>query len=129
MRKHNPENELAKREYLAWLRNADGRTDATLDITTGTRDAAVASLRLKHLDLSARTLFQDAREVKTKRAKTITSALFPVGEPFEEIIRAWVEELTRDHQFGPDDPLFPILVKRIRSASSLKKNASAVPSR
>jgi integrase len=237
MRKHNPENELAKREYLSWLRNAGGRSNATLDIAaaalnrfeafnryrafktfrreqaigfkthlasqksettgkplakatlystlkvlrgffewlarepgyrkalvfsdaayfnltdnetriatasrqrpapsleqvrhlveaapatspierrdraviavimlTGARDAAVASLRLKHLDLNARTLFQDAREVKTKRAKTFTSVFFPVGEPFEETVRAWAKELTHEHLFGPDDPLFP----------------------
>ncbi len=31
MRKHNPQNEAAKREYLAWLRNAGGRSEATLD--------------------------------------------------------------------------------------------------
>jgi hypothetical protein len=59
------------------------------------------------LDLGARTLFQDARDVKTKRAKTITTTFYPVGEPFEAVIRAWVDELTRDHLFGPDDPLFP----------------------
>lgn len=32
MRKHNAENELAKREYLAWLRNAGGRSTSTLDM-------------------------------------------------------------------------------------------------
>src|SRR5271165_3622364 len=33
MRKYNPENELAKREYLAFLRNAgSGRSQATLDM-------------------------------------------------------------------------------------------------
>ncbi|MBS0411432.1 MAG: tyrosine-type recombinase/integrase [Proteobacteria bacterium] len=79
---------------------------ATL-ILTGARDAAAASLKLKHLDLKARTLFQDAREVKTKRAKTIATTFFPVGEPFEAIVADWSEELTHDQLFGPDDPLFP----------------------
>ena len=32
MRKNNPENELAKREYVAFLRNAGGRSEATLDM-------------------------------------------------------------------------------------------------
>ncbi len=32
MRKHNAENEIAKREYLIWLRNACGRSSATLDM-------------------------------------------------------------------------------------------------
>ncbi len=30
-----------------------------------------------------------------------------MGEPFEAVVREWAEELTRDHLFGPDDPLFP----------------------
>jgi len=48
-------------------------------ILSGARDGALASLRLKHIDLAARTVFQDAREVKTKRRKTFTSCFFPVG--------------------------------------------------
>jgi integrase/recombinase XerD len=74
---------------------------------TGARAAAVASLRLKHLDLTRRSLFQDAREVRTKRAKTFTTFFYPVGEPFEDVVRAWAQELTQEHDFGPDDPLFP----------------------
>lgn len=31
MRKHNIENELVKREYLAWLKNAETREAATVD--------------------------------------------------------------------------------------------------
>ncbi len=83
------------------------RAIVALIMLTGARDAAVASLRLKHLNLKARTLFQDARDVKTKRAKTITTVFFPVGEPFEAVVAEWVAELSRDHLFGPDDPLFP----------------------
>jgi integrase len=33
-------------------------------ILTGARDGALASFRLKHIDMSAQTLFQDAREVR-----------------------------------------------------------------
>jgi integrase len=83
------------------------RAVVALTILTGARDAAIASLKLKHLDLPARTLFQDARDVKTKRAKTITSIFYPVGELFEAVVHEWVAELARDHMFGPDDPLFP----------------------
>jgi integrase/recombinase XerD len=74
---------------------------------TGARDAAMASLKLKHLNVARRTLFQDARDVKTKRAKTITTVFFPVGRDFEQIVSAWVNELHTEHLFGPDDPLFP----------------------
>ena len=83
------------------------RAVVALVMLTGARDAAVASLRLKHLDLATRVLFQDAREVSTKRAKSIRTTFFPVGEPFEAVVRAWVDELTAEHRFGPDDPLFP----------------------
>jgi len=48
-------------------------------ILTGARDGALASFRLKHLDLKAQTLFQDGRDVRTKRRKTFTSVFFPVG--------------------------------------------------
>ena len=34
---------------------------------------------LKHVDVTRRTVFQDAREVRTKRAETFTSDFFPVG--------------------------------------------------
>jgi integrase/recombinase XerD len=74
---------------------------------TGARDGAVASLKLKHLNIAARTLFLDARDVKTKRAKTITTVFFPVGQHLEQIVSAWVDELRTEHLFGPDDPLFP----------------------
>src|SRR5579864_4676962 len=76
-------------------------------LLTGARDSAVISMRLKHVDLTSRRVFQDAREVKTKRAKTITSLFFPVGGEVEAIVVDWMDELRRGHLFGPDDPLFP----------------------
>jgi len=47
-------------------------------ILSGGRDSAIASFRLKHIDLGARTVFQDGREVNTKRRKTFTSTFFPL---------------------------------------------------
>ncbi len=76
-------------------------------LLSGARDNAIASLSLKHIDVAARAIHQDAREVRTKRAKTIHSTFFPVGEEVEAIVVAWVRELENDHGFGPDDPLFP----------------------
>ena len=75
-------------------------------LLTGARDGAVASLRLKHLDLSKQTLFQDGREVATKGRKTITSYFFPVGDEPLEIVTTYVARL-RELGFGPDDPIFP----------------------
>ncbi len=36
-------------------------------------------MRLKHVNLDARCVFQDARDVKTKFSKTFTTYFFPVG--------------------------------------------------
>jgi integrase len=76
-------------------------------ILTGARANATASFRLKHLNLSERQLYQDAREVRTKFRKTFTTTLFPVGEDFVDLVTAWKTELETVHGFGPDDPLFP----------------------
>jgi integrase len=76
-------------------------------LLTGMRDAAVVSLKLKRLDVARKLVSQDARDVKTKAAKTFTSHFFPVGDEVEQIVREWVEELVQTHLFGPDDPVFP----------------------
>ncbi len=46
-------------------------------LLSGARDGAIASLKLKHVDLESRTVLQDAREVHTKFSKTFTTASFP----------------------------------------------------
>jgi integrase len=76
-------------------------------ILTGARDGALATFRLKHLDLSARSLFQDGRDVGTKKRKTFTSIFFPVGPEPLEIVTAYVTMLRNDLGFSDDDPLFP----------------------
>ena len=76
-------------------------------ILSGARDNAIASLSLKHIDLARRRVFQDARDVRTKRAKTITSYFFPVGQDIEVIVTEWVVWLRTVRLFGDDDPLFP----------------------
>jgi integrase len=76
-------------------------------VLSGARDDAIASMSLRHIDLVRRTVFQDARDVRTKNRKTFTSTFFPVGEDIETIVRDWVSFLTQERLFGPDDPLFP----------------------
>ncbi len=49
-------------------------------LLTGARDSAIASMKLKHVDLSTDSVFQDAREVRTKFSKTFTTFFFPVGD-------------------------------------------------
>ena len=76
-------------------------------ILTGARDDATASLRLKHVDLVQRMIFQDPRAVRTKASKGIWTWFFPVGTLPEEIVGQWVVELRNDHAWGDDEPLFP----------------------
>ncbi len=76
-------------------------------ILTGARDNAIASLSLKHVDAERRTVFQDARDVRTKNAKTFESSFFPVGDEIEGIVVEWIAYLTGEMLFGLDDPLFP----------------------
>ncbi|WP_203425240.1 site-specific integrase [Sinorhizobium sp. BG8] len=72
----------------------------------GVRDGALISLRLKHVDIAGKRIFQDAREVKTKFSKTNMVDWFPVGDDMEAILIDWVNEL-REIGAGDDDPLFP----------------------
>jgi integrase len=76
-------------------------------LLSGARDGAIASLKLKHIDFNANTVYQDAREVKTKFSKTFTTCFFPVGDDVREIVFEWVEYLKTECLFGNDDPLFP----------------------
>ena len=76
-------------------------------ILTGARDNAVASIRLKDVNLIKRMVFQDPRAVRTKASKAIWTWFFPVGSLPEEIITTWIEELRHEHAWGDDEPLFP----------------------
>ena len=76
-------------------------------LLTGARDSAIASLKLKHLNLNASYIEQDAREVKTKFSKTFTTFFFPVGEEIRRIVAEWVAFLREELLWGNDDPLFP----------------------
>jgi len=75
-------------------------------LLTGARDSALASMKLKHVDLAAGSVFQDAREVQTKFSKSFTTYFFPVGGEARQIFDAWVNCLRQDKLWGNDDPLF-----------------------
>lgn len=74
---------------------------------TGARDSALASLKLKHVDLKDGCNFQDAREVKTKASKTIQTWFFPVDPVYRAFFSGWVTDLRQEPLFGPGDALFP----------------------
>lgn len=86
------------------LRN---RALMSFTLLTGARDSAIASLKLKHVDLVANSVYQDAREVKTKFSKTFTTFFFPVGDEVRENVVEWVSYLRDEKLWGNDDPLFP----------------------
>ena len=76
-------------------------------LLTGARDGAIASMKLKHVDIIEGRVFQDAREVRTKFSKSFTTCFFPVGDDVRQIVVDWVSFLTCEKLFGPMDPLFP----------------------
>lgn len=76
-------------------------------LLTGARDGALASIQLKHLDLAAGSVYQDARDVKTKFSKSFTTYFFPVGPEVRQIVEDWVSYLRGQRLWGNDDPLFP----------------------
>jgi integrase len=76
-------------------------------ILTGARDGAIASLKLKHIDIDQGRVDQDAREVKTKFSKSFTTWFFPVGGDIRQIVVDWVNYLRQEKLWGLDDPLFP----------------------
>lgn len=76
-------------------------------ILTGMRDGAIASLKLKHIDLEHDLVKQDPREVKTKFRKRIDTFFFPVGDDIKQIVIDWVRYLKEEKLYGNDDPVFP----------------------
>jgi integrase len=76
-------------------------------LLTGARDSAIASMKLKHIDLIAGCVNQDAREVRTKFSKTFTTFFFPVGDEILRVVAEWVTYLRAEMLWGNDDPLFP----------------------
>jgi len=74
---------------------------------TDARDGALASFRLKHVDLEGASVLQDAQEVRTKFSKTFRTWFYPVGGEALEIVRDWVSHLRETLLWCDGDPLFP----------------------
>ena len=83
------------------------RALVALALLTGARDNALASLRLRHVNLDAALIQQDARQVRTKFSKSFPTYFVPVGDDIREIVEGWVRHLKEVLLWGPDDPLFP----------------------
>jgi integrase/recombinase XerD len=55
-------------------------------LLTDVRDSAIASMKLKHVNLAAGCVEQDALEVQTKFSKTFTTSSFPVEDENHRIV-------------------------------------------
>ena len=76
-------------------------------LLSGMRDSAIASLKLKHIDIYKKLVKQDPAEVKTKFSKRIDTYFFPIGKDVEQIFIEWVNYLLENKLFGMNDPVFP----------------------
>ena len=76
-------------------------------ILTAARADALASFKLKHVDLERSVVTQDGRDVRTKFSKTFSTWFYPVGGQSLAIVTDWICWLRRERQWGDDDPLFP----------------------
>ena len=74
---------------------------------TGIRVTALTSLRIKHLDLVEKSVTQNPREVATKFGKHIDTFFARGFAEAEDALQAWLEHLSDNLLYGPDDPLFP----------------------
>lgn len=77
-------------------------------LLTGARDSAIASAKLKHINLDSESFNQDARDVNTKFSKTFITFFFPVDDEVKQIVIDWVKYLREKKFYGNDDPLFPM---------------------
>lgn len=106
-----PSMEMARHAffYMPESTEIDRRNKALFAffMLTGARDGAVASLRIKHVNMIDGCVYQDGREVKTKNSKSITSYFLPVDPSYMICFKAWVAHLKDVALFGPNDPLFP----------------------
>jgi integrase/recombinase XerD len=104
-----PEQILHVLERMPGATDIELRNRALIAFTllTGARDGAIASMKLRHIDIAEGKILQDAREVRTKFSKSFTTWFFPVGEEVHRIVSDWVRFLIAEKLFGPGDPLFP----------------------
>lgn len=94
-------------------------------LLTGARDGAVASAKLKHVDMVSGCFYQDAREVKTKFSKTFPTYFLPVGNDVRQVVADWVQTLRTEKLWSGDDPLFPKTLTTISTAQRFEHVALA----
>jgi integrase len=91
---------------------------------TGARDGAIASFKLRHIDITEGKIDQDAREVRTKFSKSFVTSFFPVGADIRAVVADWVTYLRTEKLWGLDDPLFP--ATKVTVGDNLKFGAAGL---
>jgi integrase len=89
---------------------------------TGIRVGALISLRVKHVDLVEKAVFQNPREVATKFGKSIDTFFAQGFEEAEDALAAWLTHLDEVELYGPDDPLFPSTALLAKADTGFKAN-------
>lgn len=74
---------------------------------TGMRVGALATVRLKHIDLVEGYVYQDGREVQTKNGKPIETWFLPIDEMYLMAFEGWFTHLRETLLFGPGDAVYP----------------------
>lgn len=89
---------------------------------TGIRVAALISLRIKHVDLTEKSVTQNPREVATKFGKPIDTFFAKGFEEAEDALTKWITYLDDVAFYGPDDPLLPATALTADSNTGFKAN-------
>lgn len=92
---------------------------------TGIRVAALVSLRVKHIDLSEKSVTQNPREVATKFGRSIDTFFARGFEAAEAALAAWLAHLDEVELYGPDDPLFPATALAAKENTGFKASGFA----
>lgn len=87
-------------------------------ILTGARDGAIASFKLRNIDIGEGKIYQDARDVRTKFSKSFVTTFFPVGEDIRAVVIDWVGYLRREKLWNLGDPLSP--ATRVAAGADLR---------
>lgn len=81
----------------------------TFAVLTGIRNDAIASLRLRHINMhqTPPLVMQQPDCVRTKFSRTINTYFLPLGDELHAIVLNWIDELKTVHLFSKNDALFP----------------------
>lgn len=91
-------------------------------LLTGARDGAIASTKLKHINLDENCFYQYARDVKTKFSKTLNTFLFNIDDEIRRILADWIAYLKTEKLYGNEDPLFPTTNNILNANHQFKAN-------